>query len=391
MKKKYVLIALMLLLGGIGLLIVNKQTAVSEAETNVAAETASAKNNDGALSENDIVLTHDVDLNLVDIEVEKHGYHPSTKQERDTLRKSYLIARDGADAMLTFHVVDATGQSVPDALFHAEFIFNEESFTEMNGKTDKNGMFVAKGKTSFEVNYVVQKDEYYQTSTTYKFNKQQGDDVKNGKWTQWNPMVKVTLKEKRNPIPMYAQGITIKLPEKGKSFGVDFKVGDLVKPYGMGEHADLLVMCNIEERGHFFDMKAELFVTAVHPDEGIIINTADNGSQLRSSHEAQESGYEPKYYLVEDRTAEKVLQKIEFTQTEYLTFRSRIVRDNEGEIISSHYGKITAVEYGRFNARSSDARVSFTYYFNPTPNDRNIEYDPDENLFDKRKFRGMQP
>ena len=29
--------------------------------------------------------------------------------------------------------------------------------------------------------------------------------------------------------------------------------------------------------------------------------------------------------------------------------------------------------------------------FNPTPNDRNIEYDPAENLFDKVKFRGMQP
>jgi hypothetical protein len=27
-------------------------------------------------------------------------------------------------------------------------------------------------------------------------------------------------------------------------------------------------------------------------------------------------------------------------------------------------------------------RVSFTYYFNPTPNDRNIEFDPEQNLFE---------
>ena len=30
-------------------------------------------------------------------------------------------------------------------------------------------------------------------------------------------------------------------------------------------------------------------------------------------------------------------------------------------------------------------------HFNPNENDRNLEYDPNENLFDKRKFRGMQP
>ena len=33
--------------------------------------------------------------------------------------------------------------------------------------------------------------------------------------------------------------------------------------------------------------------------------------------------------------------------------------------------------------------IAFTYYFNSAPNDRNIEYDPNENLFDKVKFRRM--
>jgi len=44
------------------------------------------------------------------------------------------------------------------------------------------------------------------------------------------------------------------------------------------------------------------------------------------------------------------------------------------------------------NDRNPDgAVVMLLYYFNPTPNDRNIEYDPNENLFDKKNFRGMQP
>lgn len=43
-----------------------------------------------------------------------------------------------------------------------------------------------------------------------------------------------------------------------------------------------------------------------------------------------------------------------------------------GNIISAQYGKI----YGDF--------LAFTYYLNPSPNDRNVEFDPDQNLFGGR-------
>jgi hypothetical protein len=49
-------------------------------------------------------------------------------------------------------------------------------------------------------------------------------------------------------------------------------------------------------------------------------------------------------------------------------FWVRTVKDHEGNIVSAHYGKI----YGDF--------MQFTYYLNPTPNDRNIEFDPKQNL-----------
>jgi hypothetical protein len=47
------------------------------------------------------------------------------------------------------------------------------------------------------------------------------------------------------------------------------------------------------------------------------------------------------------------------------------VTDEKGKIISTCYGKI----YGDF--------LKLTYYFNPTPNDRNLEFDPKRNLFGK--------
>ncbi len=46
----------------------------------------------------------------------------------------------------------------------------------------------------------------------------------------------------------------------------------------------------------------------------------------------------------------------------------RSALDQQGNVVSAHYGKI----YGDF--------MQFTYYLNPTPNDRNIEYDPKQNL-----------
>ena len=49
-------------------------------------------------------------------------------------------------------------------------------------------------------------------------------------------------------------------------------------------------------------------------------------------------------------------------------FRVRTVKNDEGNIVSAYYGKI----YGDF--------MQFSYYLNPTPNDRNIEFDPKQNL-----------
>jgi hypothetical protein len=49
-------------------------------------------------------------------------------------------------------------------------------------------------------------------------------------------------------------------------------------------------------------------------------------------------------------------------------FRVRTALDHQGNVVSAQYGKI----YGDL--------AQFRYYLNPTPNDRNIEFDPKQNL-----------
>jgi len=318
---------------------------------------------------------------LVDLEIERHGYSPSSEQEREELRTSYLVSRYGANAKLTFHVTDSMGRNVSDADIKVALGASETS-TLKKGKTDENGIFVAEGKTDPEVVYTVEKDGYYRTHATDWLSRRKGADVKNGKWQPWNPTIEVTLKEKRNPIPMHTKEAKIFLPKQGESFGYDFEKGDLVAPHGKGEQADVLLMCTFEERGAPFslDYKTELFITMPQQMGGVIVNAKDTESQFVYRHEAQESGYESQFYLITDRTESKILKNIELPKTDYLTFQSRVVKDENGKIISANYGKMDNMEYGRNVKNPEGAAIFFTYYFNPTPNDLNLEFDGN-NLF----------
>ena len=310
------------------------------------------------------------------------GEHFGSKQAMEQAKKQDYIDLRGADAKITLHVTDSNGRNVPDATVKVDFGVFEKS-TSTTGKTDGSGIFVWSGRTDGEVVYTVEKDGYYKTRTAYRLNLINGDDVKDGKWIPWGRTIEVTLKEKRNPIPMYAKNAGIRLPKRGEPFGFDFKVGDLVKPYGTGEQTDLYFLVTVERRNETFgDFKKELFITAVQQGEGLLVNTIDKWSQLLSAHEAQENGYESQFYSVMDRTPSTVLQQIEMSDEEYLTVRTRIVKDDEGNIISANYGKIMSkLGYYRDEKNPDGAVVKFLYYFNPTPNDRNLEFDTSKNLF----------
>ena len=311
-------------------------------------------------------------------------------KDNDKIRDAFF---NGATLRMTFHVTDTQGVPVSNALVNAVFRVMNKEPTEKAFTTDTNGMCTVEGLCFVNMNCSFSKEGYYGSVFNHRV-LAEPPDIKDGKWQPWNPEIKITMKEKRNPIPMYVKQSTIRLPQKGEVFGFDFKVGDLVEPYGKGEQADLFFKCVFEKKSEAFgDFKRELFITAVQPDEGIIVREKEKWSEFRSAYEAQESGYGILYYLVTDRTPSKILQEINKAEDEYLTFRSRIVRDDEGGIISSNYGKIIdgKFDYGVDDKNPDGAVIMLLYYFNPTPNDRNLEYDPDENLFDKKKFRGMQP
>jgi hypothetical protein len=157
---------------------------------------------------------------------------------------------------------------------------------------------------------------------------------------------------------MYAKKYVmgLKLPEYNKQIGYDLMIGDWVGPYGKGINSDILFTEN------HADEKSGYTFTIGFPKEGdglqeFTLPDRETGSGLRSPHEAPADGYQPK----DEQTQMPDPHRI------YL-FRVRTAKDHDGNIVSAHYGKI----YGDF--------MQFTYYLNPTSNDRNIEFDPKQNL-----------
>ncbi len=65
--------------------------------------------------------------------------------------------------------------------------------------------------------------------------------------------------------------------------------------------------------------------------------------------------------------------------------RTRVVRNVKGEVVSANYAKIL----GPLNFTIQV--VAGGSVFNPTPNDTNLEFDPDRNLYKGKKGRGRIP
>ena len=123
------------------------------------------------------------------------------------------------------------------------------------------------------------------------------------------------------------------------------------------------------------EFNAELTVTFPNKGDGIVVALSEpvTGSEFKTSRAAAPSGYNPELVLHYSDT--------ERPQSVFGYFlRVRTVLDQDGQIESALYGKI----HGDFRfypgTIAPTSGMGFDYYLNPTPNDRNVEFDPQKNL-----------
>lgn len=216
---------------------------------------------------------------------------------------------------------------------------------------------------------------YGSSGLHYKF-----EDVVAGRWSPENPTIPYLLKRKRNPIPLYAKTYVINhttIPKKNFDCGYDLERGDWVAPHGKGVTSDIVFHLEVRRDNGDYDNDCTLTVNFSNEGDGLISSPKplNEGSELRLDYLAPEEGYKPTLSMrAFTDPAEKVRHEgFERTQNYFLRVRTEL--DEDGEVVRANYAKV----HGDFEFWfTGDMR--FTYYFNPTPNDRNLEFDPQRNL-----------
>jgi hypothetical protein len=286
---------------------------------------------------------------------------------------SHACAQVEHEWCVTLKVLDELGMPISGANAGIGYYTNSVG-TSADGLTNTNGIFSASHASyGGDLGCIAEKDGYYTTRRSYKVPFTY-DPIR------WNPTITLVLKKIGKPIPMYAQQARIEIPELRKPIGFDLTEGDWVAPYGRGKESDFI----FQAQRRFVnrqDFESSFTLTFHQPHDGVfpIKIPIDQGSELRLSAIAPTNGYLTELSQMLNDTPSKGWEKSEEKDQNYY-FRVRTKIDDRGNIVSAHYGKV----YGDFKIDAINSKtllIFFQYYFNPTPNSRNVEFDPKANLF----------
>lgn len=250
---------------------------------------------------------------------------------------------------------------------------------DVKAVTDKEGKAAISGPAYFSVYVDATKDDYYKSGMKMPVNQEQDQSVS------------ILLRQKRNPIPLYVKHFVGYLPKIKTKIAFDFSKGDWVSPYGKGAKKDIYFYYDGFSNS-FANYEGELKISFPNEADGLIDLEYKNGqySELKLPYMAAESGYKKTKLLINKRKGkgtsayyEKNLNlKNNFGY--FLRIRSEV--DHDKNIIQGNYVKIAGdFDFDPRSEGKGAAYIEMTYYLNPSINDRNLEFDPRQNLFKNLK------
>ena len=292
----------------------------------------------------------------------------------------------GLPGAITLRVVDSDGHPVQGAELFGGFWNYDRNDPPATGLTDENGEIHFERNCAGDFNFSVTKEGFYKTRLRYWFFKNGYNCVKDGRWIPWNPTVEITLKEKLEPIPLYTKTVEKVFP-KEETVSFDCLRGDFIVPWGKGEHPDFslkyesvrpLVRAGMKYPD--FSCFTNNLVLSGAEGGGFIMKQKDSFSQFVADYEAPEDGYVSVLDYETKRTTDKIFVDKKLGGGEYLFFKSRVSQTTGGKE-TAYYGKIYQFVFGESLKETNNATLKISYYLNPTPNDRNLEFDGKNNLF----------
>jgi len=310
-----------------------------------------------------------------------------------------LFGAAGCQETVRIAVQDESGDPVVDAAVDVHFTQRIEpgwgwgsgGAKTVSGSTDERGRVTLRGSSSAgDAVFGAEKNGYYRSSGKVVFGRsveedeQQEDD-------RDNRFVNLVLRPIGGPVPMYAKRVNTVIPVEDEAVGFDLTAGDWVAPHGNGSESDMLITLSRKTervvRGGIRNRERTLYdvqLTVQFPGEGAGIRRIAEDRLFPDSafvwpRTAPSGGYEDSLVKYRRRTEDGTEYNIE--REVYYFIKVRSIYDEDGELESALYGKITG-DFRFKNLRSMGNEITFTYYLNPEPNSRNMEFDPERNLFE---------
>jgi hypothetical protein len=295
------------------------------------------------------------------------------------------LAQNTVPTKATFIVRDQNGQPVANAAVDGGFgdVTQAGARDRFEGETSTNGTFIASGAAQLDVGARFRKQGSYETITRVPVPRGKGPKLE-----RWDVEIPVVLKRIEKPIPMYARQVRNPYVSLFESVGkyrldqtarYDMAKGAFLLPDGNGEIADMvfkwkMTISAINKVGRAITYDTLCTIGMTNVVDGICKGTPDGsedrqiGSRYLSGYGAPADGYTNAITLY--RNVRGTVAESNDDQHYLYYFRIRTQTNEMGQVTNALYGKI----YGQING-------NFSYYLNPAPNDRNVEFDPAKNLF----------
>jgi hypothetical protein len=301
-----------------------------------------------------------------------------------------VVAITSPKIRFTVHVSGEDGNPIEGVKTSVVFHPNghQDQITQIAVVTDENGNFTAEGNSydgSFGLGQLLGKPGYYPSGVHIPyFLKTDGL----GHWLPWDATYTTVLRKIGNPIPMYVRKVGSTVPTPiGTPCGYDLEKADWVAPYGKGDVADFVVtVTSAKSKDNDHDNAATATYSFSNDGDGIQeiqLPTEFQNSFFKWPREAPLDGYQPKLdasFVWFNPPDGQSHWESSYNEHQAYFFRARTQKEGD-KIISALYGKIVGGLGIGPNKDGTSGQVGFTYYLNPNPNDRNMEYDPNQDLF----------
>lgn len=282
--------------------------------------------------------------------------------------------RYGAQAKECLQVVDQDGMPVADARIWGGLQTGDgyKDFIPIRGSTDTNGEYIVQGKCTNRITCQITKEGYYVSEFVLP-NYAYRHTFKDGKWIPYGSQHTVVLKKIINPQPMsfHDERTSFKVPVYDEWIGFDCEKYDFVSPYGQGVKNDMLLRFALNNPTvDDYHMTMEVSFTN-NLYAGAYEMERTKTSEFESVYHADTNAvYRQTFSYRFDQSPVKVPEyTAQLKSDKYLVFRTRTKVDAEGQLVSSHYGKI----YGDWNFVGPGGMSMAQFVFNPRPNDTNLE------------------